>query len=741
MPQAHFSEENPHFFLKPNPGIRPKKIKVLDPEKKPKFFTKRSGMRKGQLTQMAERVKKITSSRTKIYHDDRLFFRIKFSDSISGWKTVHSALESLGGEITKSYDDSTVKLAVKARKYEEFAESLEKHRSLIIEVRESLVSDKLEKKFFKELEESHKPQRVTIEVSDLAGLSNVDELSHALNRYAIAKNEKIELGYTSNDFAVFSASLSPHSIKEVADQVEIIESVERLPEIALISYNDPIDDNVNLASVVSLSKDPQRKDFPTICALDSGINRAHAILQGNVVDTYDFTTNSPKPCLDNDGHGSMVSGIVIYGGNHKTHTNVMAKILMVKAFDDAKPVGDIIKIIEKSISFFGKNTKVFNFSFSAFGPNRSLTKILDDLVFKKDLIIVTCTGNIDFNQIHHHLANNNNYPDYIAKFPIYFPGDSHNVITVGSCTEVSSNFVPKASPSPFTRFGMDLENIKPDVLAEGGNLNMVGGQNGQPIKFNHKNVGVRSASYDDAMTLSEGVGTSFSAPVIATLAGDIISNYNFVTPTLVKALILSSSLVLNDSRGRLFSTNIQGFGVPDVDSAVRSTRWRACYLLQGMFDGSDTNAIHKYKFFFPSNADRVTITFVVSKPPNSNGYFRFKVVKGGSKTSSNLKPTFRIGAYPIKTTGQAVYEVKRGGKGEWYFNVIPFFEKTFGKNKAMKYGCVITVESSKNLSVYNQIGDWVRTAYASIDVKQAKEAVKRARLTEDSKQVSIEKNA
>jgi len=727
MPQTHFSDENPHFLLKSEQGKRPEVIREKDPTKKPKHFMFRSGMRKGQLTQMAEKVKKISNSRTKIFTDERFFFVIKFSDSIKAWKKIRFVIKSLNGEITRYIDDDTIKIAVKSSGYENFAEAIEKHRSLISEIRESQLSEKFEKKFLEKINSSDKLQKVTIEVSDLSGFTYAKELNDALNNYVSKKEEKIELGYTTESFAIFSGTLSKNTIKEIAREVEIVESVEPLPEIALISYADPIDPNVSLTSVISLSKDTQRKTFPIICALDSGINQAHSILQGNVVDTYDFTTNNPKPCTDFEGHGSMVSGIIVYGGNHRNNTQVVSKILMVKAFEDARPVGNILNIIDKATSFFSKKTKVYNFSFSANGPNRSITKMLDDLIYQRDLVVVASAGNIHTDMIKDRLENNHNYPTYLQSFPIYFPGDCFNVITVGSSTSVSSNFVPKNSPSPFTRFGTDEKNIKPDILAEGGNLNLLGGQNGKPYVFNNTNVGIMSASHDNPLRLSEGVGTSFSSPAVASIAGNILSDYNYASPQLVKALILSSSSLLKDSTGNSFLYNVQGFGVPDSITAIQSTRWRVCYLLQGKFDGSEKRSIHQYKFLFPSNADKVTITFVAAKPPKSEGYFRFKVVKSGSKTSSNLKATYRMGEYPIRTTGKAVYDVKRGGKGDWSFDVIPFFDNNLGMDKSLKYGCIITVESTKNLEIYNPIADWIRTTTATIDVKQAKEAIKLAR--------------
>lgn len=727
MAQSHFSEDNSHFLLHSIKDRKPTIKRELDPTKKPTFHTYRVNTRKGVLSEKAERVKQISKSRKKIFQDERIYFVIQFSDIINNWKSIQSTLDSLGGKVTRVYGDTTVKIAIQPNEYEQFVEVLEQERSLIENVRESISSDKFDERFLHVLESRQKPQDVTIEVSDLSGMNYTTALTSALETFAQKKNEHIELGYSAKNFAIFSGKLSPKTITEIAEQVEVVESVEPLPKIALISYNDPIDENVELASIVSLSRETQQKDIPIICAIDGGINGTHAILQGNISDTYDFTTNSPKPCLDYDGHGSMVSGIVIYGGNTQTNTRVLSKILMVKGFENKSPVGNIMQMIDKSTSFFGKKTKVFNLSFSAFGPNRALSKMLDDLIYSRNLVLVACTGNIDYNQIENSMQNSNDYPDYLQKYPIFFPGDSNNIITVGANTEFDSNWVRRYHPSPFTRVGTDEEKIKPDVVFDGGNLNLTNNGNGT-YSFNSKNVGVKSASFNDLFQLSEGAGTSFSSPAVATIVGNILQEYDYASPYLVKSLLLSSTNLLTSTNGEPFKHNIQGFGAPDLQIATQSTRWRVCYLIQETFDGTDPNEIHRYKFLFPNNADKVTLTFVVGRPPNSEGSFRYKLVKSGNKITSKVRPNYVISKTPIQTTHKAFYDVKRGGKGLWTFEVYPHFDKNIGSNKSLSYGCVVAVESTKNLDIFTPIDKWMKSEETM--VQRAQEVVNKKLLEE-----------
>ena len=455
----------------------------------------------------------------------------------------------------------------------------------------------------------------------------------------------------------------------------------------------------------------------------------HMQFQGNIADTYDFKTNSPRPCLDQDGHGSAVSGIAVYGGNPQSNTRVLSKILMVKGFDEGRPITDIMQMIDKTTSFFINKTRVFNLSFSALRPSRALTKMLDEIIHSKGIVVVACAGNISTEQIGDRLKSGETYPDYLQKHPVYFPGESHNAITAGASTKLDSNWIRRNCPSPFTRAGLGGKGIKPDVTFDGRNLNRFDHGDGT-ITFDSDDVGIKSAcAAGDSLLLSEQSGTSLSTPAVATIAGNIIQRYGFASPYRVKSLILSSADLLRTTHGKPFPSNVQGFGVPDMYAATKSTMWRVCYLIQGSFDGGDPNEFHRYGFLFPDNADRVTVTLSVGKPPQSNGRFRYRLIKSGTKIT-NAQPARAIGQLPVYSTYKATYDVRRGGKGEWTFEINPDFGRIVaGNSESLSYGCVITVESGRNLDVYSPISKWMKTEQAAVDRAQAAVDKKRGEKT------------
>ncbi len=61
------------------------------------------------------------------------------------------------------------------------------------------------------------------------------------------------------------------------------------------------------------------------------------------------------------------------------------------------------------------------------------------------------------------------------------------------------------------------------------------------------------------------------------------------------------------------------------------------------------------------------------------------------------------GYYDVYTTHKRVIEVDHGGKGEWIIELIPYIKDVPAINNSIKYGCVLTAESTNNKDVYSEI--------------------------------------
>jgi len=704
MAQSRFSSDDLHLFLE---GKKiPKKIRNK-PEKKGKGkrFTFTSKSKSGELKQKADNLKIISEDKKKIFDDGRFYFIISFSDTYD-WPVIRHIMGNLNASITNVHDNKTIKVAVKRENYDVFAEKLEEWRKYITDVTESYkpISDEV----LNQLKKDDELESVTLEAIDFGGIEYAPLLENVIKERLLHSDETISLSYNARQFAVFVANLHKETIDEIIKKIEMIENVEKLPRIELIANVGGRSSGVGLASMISVSQ-PAAKDLPLACVIDSGINRDHKLLQGYVFDTFDFSTKNNGPCNDVYGHGTKVAGIVVYGGNVKNHTTAISRIIMVKGFDDnGNPLSpDTISMVKESVERFSKTCTVYNLSFAGFGPNRALTRVLDDIVFSKNVSIVACAGNIDRESIANYLKTGAKYPDYLTEKPIYFPGDSHNSVTIGSITTSDSNIARKKYPSPFTRTGTNYDEIKPDVVEYGGNLKAEY-HDGKLLDITHTGCGIESASYKNNFEVLEDVGTSFSTPAVSSLMSMIMAYYPTALPFLAKAILLSSCLKLKDAGNEYFDNLIQGFGLPDLPTAVFSQQWRASYLIQGEFDGT-TEDYHHYNFYFPEGVDRLTITMVVGKPAYSEGFVTYKTKKAGVKASTRVKPEEIVGPEKkVSTTHQSIFNVRHGGIGSWPLDIFPHYDKTPGRDVTMKYGCVITVESTKSNNIYSRVAGWVR---------------------------------
>lgn len=462
--------------------------------------------------------------------------------------------------------------------------------------------------------------------------------------------------------------------------------------------------------VISLSPDRTPEFLPPVCVIDSGINLGHRLLKNFVEDMYDYATQDKNPCQDIDGHGSMVSGLTIYGEDIRRNKNPLAKVIMVKNFEKGGTIEkDLLKVIFETVIRYRFISNVFSFSFAANGPNPTFSKALDEMIFKNNLVVVSCAGNIKLPLIKHHINSGFAYPKYIGLHKVFFPGDCRNAITVGSYADCDSNLVKAGWPSPFTRSSPSFDFIKPEVMAVGGNVN-ANYSGKQVVSFSSVGLGVYSTSNKDNEE-SESVGTSLCSPAVASLAASLVSKYPDISPFLVKALILSSCEYLWNRENGIPDHSIQGFGKPNKTRALFSQNWRACYLLEGEFESKDTNKYHRYRLLFPDEADEFDVILVVGKlhtmfEGEKADYIRLKFARPGVKFGTPLMPQISMGESRCFCTYKARKIIRRGSKGPWTIDVIPHFFSPVS-NQELKYACVITVSSSHGGDVYAPIINWI----------------------------------
>lgn len=359
------------------------------------------------------------------------------------------------------------------------------------------------------------------------------------------------------------------------------------------------------------------KDFPktpppsskaqSVAVLDSGVTSAHPLLKTAIGES----TSIPRSVGNGDdinGHGTMVSGLALYGDvGQSIQARIFTpkvKIYSAKVLNDSGRFDDenlITTQMREAISYFKNqyNCRVFNLSL---GDSRLPYKngkvsywaaILDTLCRELDIVIVVSAGNIDFDLKKHGSAANHfrRYPKYLLHDDsrIIEPATGAIVLTVGSLSHSANVPVGSASsrvslrpfalpgqPSPFTRSGPGLGNsIKPDLCEFGGNFAYDGLINSINQRIAELSVVSLNNEYLNRL-FSTNIGTSFAAPKIAHIAARLFESFPHASSNLIRALLAASAVTpdpamqLLKPHGKDAHYRICGYGHPRFEFATNS---------------------------------------------------------------------------------------------------------------------------------------------------------------------------
>lgn len=728
--QARFSRSRDHIFLRPEKRKREPKPPKKGKKKKGHPFPSRSTVEYQTLKSRVSGIHRSASERTRIMESKRFHFIIELSDKIT-WKTISNSIQKLGVTIVKYIDDKTIRVSLKREAYEGFLSNLEKNSRFIQNIREIGVFEKIDRVLREEiLQKPEGKTRVSIEFFNI-DVENPELVEESLITWIEKGNYgNLERSYLSGTTLLLSGLLVNRCIETMANEIESLAYISKIPEMELEGFHG--ETSIALSSVIPLgeiSKRGEQEPLQAVVVIDSGINRDHKLLNNYIDDTYDYSTDSRDPCTDNLCHGSSVSGLVIYGGDLRKSKSPSARVIAVKNFERRGEINqDVIRVIQETMEKYKFVSRVINLSFSSRGPNHSLTKVLDEMVFLSDYVVVVSSGNIRQNAIASFLNAGVQYPDYIDNQIVFFPADCRNVVTVGSHTENSSNFVLKDYPSPFTKSGFSRTLIKPDVMAPGGNLELSKTPSGIAVT-KKRGLGIISASHVNDQHI-EQFGTSFSSPIVASIAASIIQRRVDFSTFLVKALLISScEQVTSMGGGSAFPATLQGFGKVNKTRAVFSQDWRVCYLFHGEFDSGNSDEFHQYRFLFPDQADQLEVTAVCGKLVTGHSqeiddYLHLFFNRPGVKLRTRLRRGVRVGARKCSCTYREKVRIERGSKGPWTCYVYPHFS-TLPIPQRLKYGIVIAVSNSKGNDVYSAVAKWIEPQKARILVPTIVESISR----------------
>lgn len=259
-----------------------------------------------------------------------------------------------------------------------------------------------------------------------------------------------------------------------------------------------------------------------IGVIDTGIDMKHPDLKNKLVEGYNIISQGKTPPMDDNGHGTHASGIAAADTNNKVGiagTCPKCKIMPIKALD-AKGSGDIFNVALGVIWAVDHGARVLNMSLG--GPKNETLKRAIDYALAKNVVVVTAMGNDGKN---------------LKAYPAALPG----VISVGAVD--------------FSKARADFSNY------------------GDWISVAAPGVQIMSTmpTYKTTMTefeKEEGYdyldGTSMACPIVAGIAGLVLSRNPGYTPAEVKERIQSTATDV----GKKGYDNEYGYGVVNAAKAI-----------------------------------------------------------------------------------------------------------------------------------------------------------------------------
>ncbi|QQE78393.1 S8 family peptidase [Alicyclobacillus sp. SO9] len=379
---------------------------------------------------------------------------------------------------------------------------------------------------------------------------------------------------------------------------------------------------------------PPADEATGVLVIDSGIVSNHPLLEHAVGGEENFQEGESES-QDLVGHGSRVAGNAIYGeiedcierreffpSNWLFSAKVMYGVENLHGGFDS--TYDEERLLERQLmdaitSFLDNEAyriKVVNLSFGnkeeVFKSHSSrqfpLAALIDELaVYYPHVVFVVSTGNLDPREIYGQELSDilEEFPNYLVEndaFRIINPASSALSISVGSIApshrymnvgmdrteeELWSPVAQENAPSPFTRSGFGMNGMmKPELVHYGGNL-VLREQYGRIVE----NVGGKMIHLSNDPTerlFAFDYGTSFSAPKVTHILGQIANRYPTASANLMKNLLLQSAQAIktdgfngNETQQLKSIWQTQGYGVPDINRAIHSFENRVLLFHEG----------------------------------------------------------------------------------------------------------------------------------------------------------------
>jgi hypothetical protein len=411
-----------------------------------------------------------------------------------------------------------------------------------------------------------------------------------------------------------------------------------------------------------------------VCLLDTGVNIGHPLLAPTVKGANVIQTINPSwGTADHEGHGTEMAGIAVYDdlkkiiASSKTviigHGLESVKILPPVGANDPRLYGKItIDAVNRAeieeptarrIICMAVTSPDFN---TEDGSPTSWSAAVDQIASGFDepdqvnRLFFISAGNVNPEEI---TNDQSSYHEANILHRVENPGQAWNAVTVGAYSgditlrsKSFKGFTPVADVgqlSPFSSTSMLWDKawpIKPEILLDGGNMVT----NGE-IFSESEDLSLLTTSRDFGFKPLEPMwGTSPATAQASYMAAKLYEAYPNIWPETVRALLIHSA-EWTEGMKRQFGKNISekkgrgellrtcGYGIPNLDKAIRSTENSVNLIVQGEiqpFAKGKMNEMHFHKLPWPSevlenlgavNARlKVTLSYFIEPGPGEVGW-------------------------------------------------------------------------------------------------------------------------
>ncbi|WP_037246499.1 S8 family peptidase [Rhodopirellula baltica] len=408
---------------------------------------------------------------------------------------------------------------------------------------------------------------------------------------------------------------------------------------------------------------------PSVCHLDTGVNRAHPLLQQSIDENHVLTVNPSWSASDRVGHGTEMAGIALYGCLtevlNQTHVISLShriesvKIMGLGTTSDPALWGAMTQQAANRIAIASPENNCRSFCLTVTAQARdegypsSWSAAIDQSAAAMDeesshRLFIISAGNLSIEQ-------RREYPDRNFVEGIEDPGQSWNAITVGGYTEKQSirqsgleeweRLAVGGSLSPASRTSRIWEDkswpIKPEIVMEAGNM-LRNPTTGDADFADDLSLLTTRLDHNGSLLTTTG-DTSAAAALASRFAARLWAEYPRLWPETIRALIVHSAtwteamhqMVQGTSRETLLRTF--GYGVPNFDSASRSANHSATMIIESQIQPFvkttarvKTKDMHFHRLPWPSEvlADlgesevrlKITLSYFIQPSPGRRGW-------------------------------------------------------------------------------------------------------------------------